>query len=60
MSCVYVVRYKLNYETTELVSVYSTLRGALNRLEIMDLHNSFDEDEMSPLNVKSYQWRRIT
>ena len=45
MSVVYVVRYKLAYESTELVSVYSTLRGAMNRLEIMDLHNSFDEDE---------------
>ena len=28
-----------------MVSVYSTLRGAMNRLEIMDLHDSFDEDE---------------
>tara|TARA_B100001758_G_C18130926_1_gene463793 strand:+ start:265 stop:447 length:183 start_codon:yes stop_codon:yes gene_type:complete len=28
-----------------MVSVYSTLRGAMNRLEMMDLHDSFDEDE---------------
>ena len=28
-----------------MVQVYSTLRGAINRLEIMDLHDSFDEDE---------------
>ena len=28
-----------------MVSVYSTLRGAMNRLEIMNLHDSFDEDE---------------
>ena len=45
MSTVYVVRYNLPYESTEVVSVYSTLRGAMNRLEIMDLHDSFDEDE---------------
>ena len=45
MSTVYVLRYSLPYEGTDMVSVYSTLRGALNRLEIMDLHDSFDEDE---------------
>jgi len=28
-----------------MVSVYSNLRGAMNRLEMMDLHDSFDEDE---------------
>jgi hypothetical protein len=45
MANVYVLRYSLPYESTEMVSVYSTLRGAMNRLEIMDLHDSFDEDE---------------
>ena len=45
MSTVYVLRYCLPYESTELVSVYSNLRGAMNRLEMMDLHDSFDEDE---------------
>ena len=45
MSTVYVLRYSLPYEGTDMVSVYSTLRGAMNRLEIMDLHDSFDEDE---------------
>ena len=45
MSTVYVVRYNLPYESTEMVSVYSTLRGAMNRLEMLDLSNSFDEDE---------------
>ena len=35
----------LPYECTDMVSVYSTLRGAMNRLEMMDLHDSFDEDE---------------
>ena len=45
MATVYVLRYSLPYESTEMVSVYSTLRGAMNRLEMMDLHDSFDEDE---------------
>ena len=45
MATVYVVRYSLPYECTDMVSVYSTLRGALNRLEMMDLHGTFDEDE---------------
>ena len=45
MSTVYVLRYSLPYESTEMVSVYSTLRGCMNRLEMMDLHDSFDEDE---------------
>ncbi len=45
MSTVYVLRYSLPYECTDMVSVYSTLRGAMNRLEMMDLHDSFDEDE---------------
>ena len=45
MSKVYVLRYSLPYECTDMVSVYSTLRGAMNRLEMMDLHDSFDEDE---------------
>jgi hypothetical protein len=45
MSAVYVLRYSLPYEGTDMVQVYSTLRGAINRLEIMDLHDSFDEDE---------------
>ena len=45
MATVYVLRYSLPYEGTDMVSVYSTLRGAMNRLEIMDLHDSFDEDE---------------
>ena len=45
MSTVYVLRYSLPYECTDMVSVYSTLRGAMNRLEMMDLHGTFDEDE---------------
>ena len=45
MATVYVLRYSLPYDSTEMVSVYSTLRGAMNRLEMMDLHDSFDEDE---------------
>ena len=42
MSKVYVLRYSLPYECTDMVSVYSTLRGAMNRLEIMNLHDSFE------------------
>ena len=45
MSTVYVLRYRTAYDGNELVSVYSTLRGVLNRLEISDLHGNFDEDE---------------
>ena len=45
MSTVYVLRYSLPYEGNDIVQVYSTLRGAINRLEIMDLHDSFEEDE---------------
>ena len=45
MATVYVLRYSLPYESTEMVSVYSNLRGAMNRLEMMDLHDSFDENE---------------
>jgi hypothetical protein len=45
MSTVYVLRYSLPYDNTDMISVYSNLRGALNRMEMMDLHDSFDEDE---------------
>ena len=45
MATVYVLRYSLPYECTDMVSVYSTLRGAMNRLEMMDLHGNFDENE---------------
>jgi len=45
MATVYVLRYSLPYECTDMVSVYSTLRGALNRLEMMDLHDNFDSEE---------------
>ena len=45
MATVYVLRYRTAYDGNEMVSVYSTLRGVLNRLEISDLHGNFDEDE---------------
>ena len=45
MTTVFVLRYKLPYESTEMVSVYANLRGAMNRLEMMDVGNSFDMDE---------------
>ncbi len=45
MALVYVLKYSLPYDGTEMISVYSNLRGAMNRLEMMDIHDSFDEDE---------------
>ena len=42
---VYVLRYRTAYDGTEMVSVYANLRAVLNRLEISDLHDNFDEDE---------------
>ena len=42
---VYVLRYRTEWDSNEMVSVYSSLRGVLNRLEISDLHDNFDEDE---------------
>lgn len=42
---VYTVRYKTEWSGDELLMVYSNLRGVINRLEIMDLHDNFDEDE---------------
>ena len=45
MTTVYVLRYKLSWEDTEMVSVYANLRGVMNRLEMMDANNSFDMDE---------------
>ena len=45
MTTVYVLRYSLPYESTEMVSVYENLRGAMNRLAMMDANNSFDMDE---------------
>ena len=45
MTTVYVFRYSLPYESTEMVSVYENLRGAMNRLEMMDVNGSFDMDE---------------
>ena len=53
MSCVYVLRYNLPYESTEMVSVYSTLRGAMNRLETMDMLDNFDEDETVTIECQS-------
>jgi len=42
---VYVLRYKTEWSGDEIVQVYANLRGVMNRLEIMDLHDNFDEDE---------------
>ena len=45
MSKVYVLRYSTAWSDGDMIQVYSNLRGALNRMEIMDLHDNFDEDE---------------
>jgi hypothetical protein len=42
---VYVLRYKTQWSGDEIVQVYANMRGVMNRLEIMDLHDNFDEDE---------------
>ena len=41
---VYVLRYKTEW-SDDIVSVYGSLRGVMNRLEISDLHGNFDEGE---------------
>ena len=45
MATVYVLRYSTAYSDGDMIQVYSNLRGVLNRMEIMDLHDNFDEDE---------------
>jgi long-subunit fatty acid transport protein len=45
MSTVYVLRYRTAYDCNEMVSVYSNLKAVLNRLEISDLHDNFEQDE---------------
>jgi hypothetical protein len=42
---VYTLRYKTEWSGDEMLMVYSNLRGVINRLEIMDLHDNFDENE---------------
>ena len=39
------LRYKTEWSGDEMLMVYSNLRAVINRLEIMDLHDNFDEDE---------------
>ncbi len=42
---VYTLRYKTAWSGDEMLMVYSNLRAVINRLEIMDLHDNFDEEE---------------
>ena len=42
---VYVLRYSTAWSDGDVIQVYSNLRGVLNRMEIMNLHDNFDEDE---------------
>ncbi len=45
MPKVYVLRYSTAWSDGDMIQVYSNLRGVLNRMEIMDLHDNFYEDE---------------
>ena len=42
---VYVLRYSLAWEDGDMISVYDTFQGAINRLAISQLHGNFDEGE---------------
>lgn len=42
---VYVLRYSMEWNDTDMVSVYDSFQGVLNRLAISQLHDNFDEDE---------------
>ena len=44
MATVYVLRYSLSCGT-ELVSCYDSMYGFTKRIQMMELHDSFDEDE---------------
>ena len=44
MASVYVLRYSLCCGT-ELVSCYDSMYGVTKRIQMMELHDSFDEDE---------------
>ena len=45
MQPIYVLRYRTAFDCTEMVSVYSSLKAVMNRLEISNLHDNFDVDE---------------
>lgn len=42
---VYVLRYSMEWNDTDMVMVYDTLQGVMNRLAITQLHDNFDEGE---------------
>ena len=46
---VYVFRYSLPYESTDMIQVYDSLRGVLNRMEMMDLYDNFEEGETATI-----------
>lgn len=41
---VYVLRYSI--DSTDMVSCYSSMNGVIQRLKMMELHDSFCEDEI--------------
>ena len=42
---VYVLRYTTEWNDCDMVSVYDSLQGVMNRLAISQLHDNFDEGE---------------
>lgn len=42
---VYVLRYTMEWNDTDLIQVYDSLQGVMNRLAITQLHDNFDEGE---------------
>ena len=42
---VYVLRYSTEWSDADMVQVYDSLQGVMNRLAISQFHNNFDEGE---------------
>jgi len=42
---VYVLRYSMEWNDTDMVQVFDSLQGVMNRLAITQLHDNFDEGE---------------
>ena len=43
---VYVLRYTMEWNDTDLIQVYDSLQGVMNRLAITQLHDNLDEGEI--------------
>ena len=42
---VYVLRYSMEWNDTDMVQVFDSLQGVMNRLAITQFHDNFDEGE---------------